>query len=238
MFLHTINYYPKPEAYNPFLFIGGEKQIVFHMKLRYHNAINNREQGKSMKKTSYLLLTFFLFAVTSSSVTAVSTDFLKRGLKHCTGHCDGNIICWKGLDKQGYYDWCKKNCLHDTKTNLQDFKDAISKCDAKNADRWKSYSKGTCLPEADLRKLIWDIYQNVNTEDVEAVVKNNLPEGLALESFKTASKLVSSTEGKWYDIYMAASKDKKSFETEQEGKVCTYTLKEAIKTHILKLRIK
>ncbi len=59
-----------------------------------------------------------------------SLNFIDRGMKHCKGHCDQkNIKCQKGVNKQGYFDWCVKNCLHEKKVNLQEFVAAKDKCE-------------------------------------------------------------------------------------------------------------
>lgn len=70
-----------------------------------------------------------LFTLASAPGFTGFTDFILRGGKHCTGFCDKNLNCQKGVDKQGYYDWCKKNCTHDSKTNRQDFLNALKTCD-------------------------------------------------------------------------------------------------------------
>jgi hypothetical protein len=59
-----------------------------------------------------------------------SLEFIfKRGLQHCTGYCNsGKIKCQKGVNKQGYYDWCLKNCLHKDKKDRQKFVEGISSC--------------------------------------------------------------------------------------------------------------
>ena len=84
-----------------------------------------------MKKIiSYSFTGFLMFNV---SCHAISTNFIARGFKNCTGYCEaGKINCQRGINKQGYYDWCSKNCTHDSKTNLQVFLDGIKSCETKN----------------------------------------------------------------------------------------------------------
>lgn len=57
-------------------------------------------------------------------------DFLKRGGQHCTGYCEpATIKCYPSIMKQGYYDWCKKNCLHKNKKGRENFVQGIAFCE-------------------------------------------------------------------------------------------------------------
>lgn len=99
----------------------------------------------------YLMSFLFFVSVSFGSASAISLpskNFFKRGLQHCTGHCDSkNIKCKKGTDKQGYYDWCKKNCLHSSKKDRQSFLDAIAMCDSKGDKAPGSEGGSDALPE-------------------------------------------------------------------------------------------
>ncbi len=81
-----------------------------------------------MKKT---IVAFFAGFLTVTSYShAISLDYIKRGFQNCTGHCDKeNIACMRGVNKQGFYDWCEKNCTHDSKKDLNKFIDALKYCD-------------------------------------------------------------------------------------------------------------
>lgn len=199
-----------------------------------------------MKKISYLLLAFFLLAATSSSVTAISTDFLKRGGKHCTGYCDeASIHCWKGVEAQGYYDWCKNNCLHETKTNKEEFEKAISKCDAKNSTRWSNARQGACLSVDDIKTFLLNVFDKKGhtekTEIAGKIIKNNLPDWISFESFRMSSpRNPSGEDGDWYALWGKISIKGKNLTLTEGGKTCSYVHKDQItnKTFTLKLRIK
>lgn len=73
------------------------------------------------------------FLMFNASCHAINLNFITRGFKNCRGYCEvGKINCQRGINKQGYYDWCSKNCTHDSKTNLQVFLDGIKSCETKN----------------------------------------------------------------------------------------------------------
>lgn len=61
-------------------------------------------------------------------------NYIARGFKHCTGHCEKRFInCQKGVNKQGYYQWCKDHCTHfDRGRNSTIFWDAIRDCDSQD----------------------------------------------------------------------------------------------------------
>lgn len=81
-----------------------------------------------------IYICFALLFMNHMPAFSVSLKFIKRGLKHCTDHCEsGNINCSKGVNKQGYYDWCKANCLHEKKIDREKFVSAIAECDLKQA---------------------------------------------------------------------------------------------------------
>jgi len=168
---------------------------------------------------------------------AISQDFIKRGFKHCTGPCSpGAMRCWKGVDRQGFYDWCKKECLHDTKKNRDEFVKAIDKCDAERQHRWKDYKKGTCLSVEELETLIWKIFQTVDTHKYgDDFFNRNLPDGLEFVSYQDQYYQV----GSWYNLYLRigrAQKTKTFDEPKLEQKICSY--KELNGGLILKLKIK
>lgn len=206
------------------------------MKITYHETVKNKKQGGKMKEISYLFLTFFLFSVTHSSVTAISADFFKRGLKHCTNYCDNSSIkCLKGIGLQGHYDWCKKKCAYETKTNREKFVSALDKCDEKEQKRWESYTSGKCPSGEDLTKLIWDSSTEVDMAQYgEDAFSANLPDGVALESFTYINQPY--TSASWYQIYLSIQGNKNVFlEPEQKDKVCIY---KTTNNQMMKLKLK
>lgn len=104
-----------------------------------------------------IILSFMLaILINLSPAEAGFREFAKRGFQHCSGYCDEqHIDCTKGINKQGSYDWCKKNCLHDSKKNRNEFVNAIAKCDATHSGSsgtspkpaTSSYSQPAALPD-------------------------------------------------------------------------------------------
>lgn len=59
----------------------------------------------------FLILVTLIFLPQIYAAKLPSANFLARGGKHCSNHCDKDNIQCKGKEKSNE-EWCYKNCLH------------------------------------------------------------------------------------------------------------------------------
>lgn len=64
------------------------------------------------------------------STQALSLEQFKRGFKSCSDNCStSKIKCEGKASDVGSYEWCKKNCVYEGKTDQKTTTDGLEKCE-------------------------------------------------------------------------------------------------------------
>lgn len=83
-----------------------------------------------MKFHKQILVSALVMGAGLHSTQALSLEQFKRGFKSCTDNCNtSKIKCEGKASEVGTYEWCKKNCVYEGKTDQQVTTDGLEKCE-------------------------------------------------------------------------------------------------------------